>query len=849
MQQYLRIKSEHPTTLLLYRMGDFYELFYNDAKRAAKLLDITLTARGKSAGEPIPMAGVPVHSVDGYLAKLVEKGESVAICEQVGEVNKTGPVERKVIRTITPGTITEDALLNDRHENSLAAIYQTGIATLDISTGRFIVMEVTDSDELINELERLQPVELIISEDFSERDKIKHNCLRQQAPWHFEYDTAVRLLTKQFNTRDLDGFGCGGLTHALSAAGALLQYVQAMQQSALPQIRGIQVEQQSEYLLIDAASRKNLEIERNINGGEQDTLLSILDRSSTPMGTRLLRRWLNQPLRNPKPLELRLHATASIKELRLYPKLQELLEKVGDTERILTRIAMLTARPRDLIQLQSALAILPDLRELIQENNSPLIEQIKEKIHDLSAPQELIAKAVIENPPVLIRDGGVIATGFDAELDELRSIKENAGEYLLKLEQQEREKTGISTLKVGYNRVHGYFIEVSKLHSDKVPAEYHRRQTLKNAERFITTELKKFEDHSLSAAERALAREKFLYEQLLETLNQHINPLTDCSSGLAELDVLTNLAERAESLNLVAPAFSTERTLEIKAGRHLVVEDNIEHPFIANDLKFQSGREMLIITGPNMGGKSTYMRQAALITLLAKAGCHVPATDATIGTIDRIFTRIGAADDLASGRSTFMVEMTETANILHNATSNSLVLMDEIGRGTSTYDGLSLAWSAAKWLAEEKQAFTLFATHYFELTTMPDELDNVVNIHLDAVEHGEKIVFMHTVKEGAANRSYGLQVAALAGVPDSVIKQAKAKLHSFEQQEFQKPHIQQLSLFPVDEPVDKPVKKPVATKTTKEKPNPALELLKENSPDDLTPRQALDLFYEIKKLL
>ncbi|MCF6362970.1 MAG: DNA mismatch repair protein MutS [Gammaproteobacteria bacterium] len=847
MQQFLRIKADFPDTLLFYRMGDFYELFFDDARKAARLLNITLTARGKANGEPIPMAGIPYHAADGYLAKLVRLGESVAICEQVGDPAKSkGPVERKVMRIVTPGTVTDEALLEERRDSLVVAVTgeqgRYGIAALDVSSGRFSVFEVEGHEALNGEIERLNPAELLVDEDATVPIDGERSGLRQQAPWHFELDTALRLLTQQFGTRDLSGFGCDGLSLAIASAGCALQYVKDTQRTALPHIRALHVERREDSIVLDAASRRNLELENNLSGGREHTLAWVMDHTSTPMGSRLLRRWINRPLADHTPLRQRHQAVAVLLEQRHFEDLQETLRGIGDVERILARIAIRSARPRDFTQLRTTLGRLPGLRStltgIFTGQDCHTLEGIDARIGEYPELHQLLVRAIIEEPPVLIRDGGVIAPDFDEELDELRSIKKDAGQFLLDLETRERERTGISALKVAYNRVHGYYIEISRIHADKVPADYVRRQTLKGAERYITPELKAFEDKALSANERALVREKALYEELFDYLAEYLPALQDSAAALAELDALANLSERAESLNLCQPEMSDTPGLLIESGRHPVVEQVLNDPFIPNDVRFDEQRRMLVITGPNMGGKSTYMRQTALITLLAYTGSFVPASRAVIGPFDRIFTRIGASDDLAGGRSTFMVEMTETANILHNATERSLVLMDEVGRGTSTFDGLSLAWACAEQLAAGVRAFSLFATHYFELTTLPEDLPGVANVHLDAVEHGDGIIFMHTVKEGPANQSYGLQVAALAGVPSAVIQRAREHLKRLETQSLHEqsapPAAQQFSLF---------------AEASEDSSNPALDALRETDPDDLTPRQALDALYHLRELL
>ena len=840
MQQFLRIKAEHPRLLLFYRMGDFYELFFDDARKAAALLDITLTARGQSAGEPIPMAGVPFHSADAYLAKLVKAGESVAICEQIGDPAKSkGPVERQVVRIVTPGTLTEEALLDERRDTLLAALHhhnaRFGLAWLDLSSGRFTLMELDHREAVADELARIKPAELLVSESFADDALLgERRGLRRQPPWYFDHDAATRLLTAQFGTRDLNGYGCEQLDAAVAAAGCLMQYARDTQRAALPHIAGLKVERRDEALLLDAATRRNLELETNLAGGNEHTLLACLDRCATAMGSRQLRRWLNRPLRDRDVLRQRYHGVGVLAENQDAEEVAALLRRIGDVERILARVALKSARPRDLSRLGAALAVLPDLRARLARLDAPRLAELAQAIGEFPALHDLLSRAVIDNPPMVIRDGGVIADGYDAELDELRQLSENAGQFLVDLESRERARTGIANLKVNYNRVHGFYIELSRGQADKAPADYIRRQTLKGAERYITPELKAYEDKVLSARERALAREKQLYDDLLDLLLPHLAALQASTAALAELDVLANFAERALRLNLNAPELREDSGIDIRGGRHPVVEQTLDAPFVPNDTLLNDARRMLIITGPNMGGKSTFMRQTALIVLLAHIGCYVPAERALIGPVDRIFTRIGAADDLASGRSTFMVEMTETANILHNATPQSLVIMDEVGRGTSTFDGLSLAWACAEHLAREVRALTLFATHYFELTALPGALDGVSNVHLDAVEHGERIVFLHAVKEGPANQSYGLQVAALAGVPGRVIAQAKNKLAELEAGSLKtSTHTpsQQIALF-------------------NEAPaHPAIEALEKIEPDNLSPREALDALYRLRGLI
>ena len=840
MQQYLNIKSQHPDILVFYRMGDFYELFYDDARRAARLLDITLTSRGQSAGEPIPMAGIPYHAAEQYLARLVRQGESVAICEQIGDpATSKGPVERQVMRIVTPGTLTDEALLEDRHENLLAALATDnegyfGLAALELSSGRFVVQEFQGQETLLAELERLQPAELLLSDDNPLMDSFEDRPgLRKYPPWHFDTDNASRQLSEQFATRDLAGFGCQDMPVAVAAAGALLQYVKDTQRSALPHLRGLGVERHEDSVILDAATRRNLELDCAQSGQREHSLAGVLDHSCTAMGGRLLRRWLHRPLRDQALLAQRYQCIDCLLQDHAWPALQDTLRGIPDVQRIVSRIALKSARPRDLSALRNALSLLPELHATLHSMDDPLLGRLSGRIAQHPQTCALLERAVPENPPQLIRDGGVIAPGYDRELDELRTLSEQGDQILLDMEASERERSGIANLKIRYNRVHGYYIEVSRSQADQVPDNYQRRQTLKGAERYITPELKEHEDKVLSARSRALSREKALYEALLETLLEQLEPLTQCAESLAELDVLVTLAERAATLNWSRPVLSPEPGLQISAGRHPVVEQVSSDPFVANDTLLDEKRRMLMITGPNMGGKSTYMRQTALIVLLAHMGSFVPADNAQIGPVDRIFTRIGANDDLASGRSTFMVEMTETANILNNATASSLVLMDEIGRGTSTYDGLSLAWAVAERLASIG-AFTLFATHYFELTRFAAEHERISNVHLDAIEHSDRIVFLHRVKDGPADRSYGLQVAALAGVPPAVLDTARKRLAALEaerpKQDSAASQQPQIDLF------------------TEPGSHPLLEAMETIDPDNLSPRQALEILYKLKAL-
>lgn len=844
MRQYLAIKAQHPDMLVFYRMGDFYELFFDDAEKAARLLGITLTRRGASNGEPIKMAGVPYHAAEQYLAKLTKLGEAVAICEQVGDpATSKGPVERQVTRILTPGTLTDSALLDETRNNPLLAIVAAegvlGLARLNLASGEFIITEIAPG-LLPQELQRIAPAEIVLADDMRLPVVDAYAAPKKRLPpWQFDADAARRNLLRQFETHDLSGFGADGLQAAIQAAGGLLEYIRHTQRQALPHITGLSVEHISQYVQLDAATRRNLEIDQTLRGEAAPTLFSVLNTTKNAMGTRLLRHWLHHPLRDQALIKARLHAVQSLQQAQAYAALQLLMAQIGDIERIAARVALKSARPRDLSALRDSLLQLPALQTALSALDAPLLVKLSQH---LAAPQNTVdslQRAIQPEPASVLREGGVIANGYDAQLDELRALQHNCGEFLLAFEAQEREKTGIANLKVEYNGVHGFYIEVSKLQSEQVPAEYRRRQTLKNVERYITPELKSFEDKVLSANERALAREKALYDAVLDQILPDLPTLKVNANAVAGLDVLCCFAERALALNYVLPQLSDEPGLRIVQGRHPVVEQIMlaqsGQPFIANDVELSPYRQLLLITGPNMGGKSTYMRQTALIVLLAHCGCFVPALSAEIGVIDRIFTRIGASDDLAGGRSTFMVEMTETANILHNAGAHSLVLLDEIGRGTSTFDGLSLAWAVAKQLLEKNRSYTLFATHYFELTHLAEEFKQAANIHLDAVEHGNNIVFLHQVQAGPASQSYGLQVAQLAGIPRSVINHAKRKLAQLEKQSIQQ-NTQQDDLFLSAVPA------PLAAI------HPVVAELDSLHPDDLTPKQALEMLYQLKKI-
>ena len=849
MRQYLTIKAEFPNILIFYRMGDFYELFFDDAKKASDLLDISLTARGKTGGNAIPMAGVPYHAVENYLAKLIKLGESVAICEQIGDpATSKGPVERKVVRVVTPGTVSDEALLTDRQDNLIVAVCDNsqtkiihstigfGLAYLDMTSGRFVVTEPQTKEQLQAELQRLSPAELLYSESFSDTT-VFQNCkgLRRRPDWEFDLDTATSLLNKQFGTKELTGFGVSEKVLGLSAAGCLFQYVKDTQRTALPHIRSIIAESSASGVILDAATRRNLELTQNLQGGHGNTLASILDKSATPMGSRLLKRWLHFPLRDLTILNNRQNTISDILEHDLHTDLHQLLKHLGDVERIIARIALRSARPRDFARLRNALQQLPAIQEILVLCPKGYLQTLAKQSMPQVDVQNLLEKALIENPPVLIRDGGVIAPGYHQELDILRDLSQGATDFLAQLEQREKERTGIQSLKVGYNKVHGFYIEISRSAANDVPPEYIRRQTLKNNERFITEELKSHEEKVLSAQSKFLALEKRLYDEIFDLVMPHLENLQILAQAVAELDVLNTFAERAETLNYVKPDLTIETGIDIEAGRHPVVEQMTTEAFIANPVVLNEQRKMLIITGPNMGGKSTYMRQTALIVLLAHIGCYVPADGAVIGMVDRIFTRIGASDDLASGRSTFMVEMTETANILHNATKKSLILLDEIGRGTSTYDGLSLAWACTEMLAKQTKAFTLFATHYFELTILADQIESLANVHLDAVEHDDKIIFMHAVQEGAASKSFGLQVAQLAGVPKAVIHRAKQRLAELEK-------LQAPSILPADTDVFEQL-------SLVDSSHPVVDALRNTDVNDLSPKQALDLLFKLKEKL
>lgn len=856
MRQFFSAKADYPDLLLFFRMGDFYELFYDDARKAARLLDITLTQRGSSGGAPIPMAGVPVHAYEGYLARLVALGESVAICEQIGDpALAKGLVERKVVRIVTPGTVTDEALLNERRDTLLMAVARGGasskgrgygLAWADLAGGRFMVNEVENDDALEAELSRLEPAELLLPDEEGWPGFLQgRSGIRQRAPWLFDADSGRRQLLNFFGLHDLSGFGIDDKPLATAAAGALLGYVEETQKQRLPHLTAITVESAGDAIAMNAATRRHLELDTRIDGDTRHTLLGVLDSTISPMGGRLLRRWLHRPLRDRQVLGHRHQAVAALIESGAERDLRDRFRALGDVERILTRIALRSARPRDFSTLRDGLALLPGIRSVLASLDSPRLATLAAELGEHDATAALLASAITEQPPLKLSDGGVIAADYDAELDELRQLSTNADQFLIDLEARERQSSGIATLKVGYNRVHGYYIEISKGQSDKAPVHYTRRQTLTSAERYITEELKSFEDKVLSARERSLSREKLLYEGLLDAMNEVLEPLKRCASALSELDVLAGFAERAQALDWSQPELRDEPGLHIERGRHPVVEAVRKEPFEPNDLILngddgEHARRMLVITGPNMGGKSTYMRQNALIVLLAHIGSFVPAAHSLIGPIDRILTRIGAGDDLARGQSTFMVEMAETSYILHHATAQSLVLMDEIGRGTSTYDGLALADAVARHLAATNRCYTLFATHYFELTALAEPGSGIANVHLDAVEHGDALVFMHAVKDGPADRSFGLQVAALAGLPRSTVQQARRRLAELEQRGDQ---TQASRMAP--QALDAPQQIGLFSTV----PSAALDALAGLEPDDLTPKQAHEALYRLKSLL
>ena len=853
MQQYLRIKADFPDTLVFYRMGDFYELFFDDARKAHRLLDITLTTRGASAGEPVVMAGVPAHSVEGYLARLIKQGEPVAIAEQIGDVGAAkGPVERKVVRVVTPGTVTDSELLDDRVDTLLLALTRLrgaaarkaagastwGLAWLGLTSGQLCLSECAEAD-LGGWLARLDPAEMLVHERDLPASVLQHAAARTQRPdWQFDTALGERKLCALLKVASLQGFGAQDLPAAQAAAAALLSFAEHTQGQALAHVQALTVARASDLVDLPLATHRNLELTQTLRGDAAPTLLSLLDSCRTGMGSRTLRRWLTQPRRARDEASLRHDAIAAL--LSAGPQaLRDALRHVSDVERIAARVALLQVRPRELAGLRSTLLGLPALRPHVPAGLG-LLDDCQAALQPPAELVELLARAVAEEPSALLRDGDVIAAGFDAELDELRGIATRSDAFLLDLEARERLRSGIANLRVQYNRVHGFYIEVTASQLDKVPADYQRRQTLKNAERFITPELKTFEDKALSAQERALAREKWLFEHLLDQLQTHLPALGRLARALATLDARAALAERATTLGWCRPQFVNHPCIEIEQGRHPVVQARLAETrgveFIANDCRLDARTRMLVITGPNMGGKSTYMRQVALIVLLAAMGSYVPASACRLGPIDAIHTRIGAADDLANAQSTFMLEMTEAAAILHGATAQSLVLMDEIGRGTSTFDGLALAAAIATHLHDRNQAFTLFATHYFELTEFAARHDRALNVHVSAVESGRDVVFLHAIEAGPASRSYGVQVARLAGMPATLLRQAQATLEALQTQA--ELGSGQIDLFATPPAPPQPTA-----------PSLLDQALAAVEPDTLTPREALDALYRLKALL
>ena len=844
LRQYAGIKQEFPDTLLLFRMGDFYELFFDDARRGSELLDIALTTRGRANGEPIPMAGVPHHSLETYLSRLVEQGESAAICEQLGDPAKSkGPVERGVVRVVTPGTLTDMELLSERRQCLLAALARSGgrwgLAVAELSAGRLVLLEGEDDQSLEAELQRLQPAELLFSDSELEEPVPTMAGRRCRQPsWYFDAVAAERALCEFFSVRDLKGYGCADMKLAVGAAGCALQYMRHTQRQAMPILDGIQVQRLDDGLALDAATRRNLELDSSLAGDRQASLIGVIDTALTPMGGRRLGSWIHRPLRDVAEIKARHEAVSTLMKGEIWSPLRALLRDISDLERICGRIGLHSARPRDLVALRQALSKLPEIAVLLQPTADARLSRLRANLGDHGELLNYLERALVENPPPLARDGSIFAPGLDADLDELRRLDRDADQTLAELEERERNATGVSNLRIRYNRVFGYALEVSRNQADKMPAHYVRRQTLKQAERYVTEELADLEQRILSARDRSLARELELYEGLLDRLQEQLNPLRATSDALAELDVLATFAERAATLDWCQPQLIDDRRLHIENGRHPVVEQCLQEPFTPNHTHLGGDEpQLLLITGPNMGGKSTYMRQVALISILAHAGSFVPATSAAVPVLDRVFTRIGAADDLAGGRSTFMVEMAETAEILRNATASSLVLMDEIGRGTGTYDGLALARASVEWLARGAKPLTLFATHYFELTRLADSLAGVGNAHLDCAEVEDGIRFLYALSKGPASRSYGLQVARLAGVPDGVVAHASRHLRCLEketQRRLETPRYEEDQLTLGVE---------ASSEAKPSPPHPILAELGSIDPANLTPRAALDLIY------
>ena len=854
MRQYLEIKQEYPDILLFYRMGDFYELFFDDAKNASDWLGITLTHRGKAGGQPIPMAGVPYHAVDNYLARLVKQGKSVAICEQVGDpATSKGPVERKVVRVITPGTLSEDSLLEADQENFLAAVYylkknkqaeKYGLAWIDLAGGQFYCNQFSDESLLFSELARIKPAEILTDEKYAELLSQKGFTIKLQEDWQFDWQQNYNGLLKHFEVKNLDGFGCDDQKAAICAAGAALNYAKLTQQNLLPHLNQLKPFDNCEILQLNAATRKHLEISENLYGEQDKSLFNVINRTKTSMGCRLLKSWLHAPLIDLDAINLRLETVSALLKTADISRLREILTPIKDMQRILTRIALNSCRPRDLTGLKESLVVLPELITWLTESKDEQLVQIANELPQHQSICQLLSEAIFDNPPVVLRDGNVVRDGYNKELDELRYLSTNASDLLADMEQRERESTGISTLKVGYNKVHGFFIEISKAQSDNAPLTYTRRQTLKNAERFITPELKQLEDKVLSSQAKALALEKQLYQELIDLLLPSVIDLQYTASKIARLDVLQSYAEIASQSNYVRPELSEQKIIDIKAGRHPVVEAFQAAPFIPNSVNIDQQHKSLIITGPNMGGKSTYMRMTAIISLLAHTGSYVPAQSAKIGKLDAIFTRIGASDDLSGGRSTFMVEMSEAANILNNATDSSLVILDEIGRGTSTYDGLALAWATLDYLSKKINPLTLFATHYFELTQISQKNQRVKNLHFGAIQHGDKLILDHQIHSGPTSKSYGIHVAKLAGVPAAVTKMAKDYQSQLEQGNHQ---TQTRDARQADNQADPQTEIQYLDEdqSAEVKPDARIKILDTINADELTPKQALDLIYSL----
>lgn len=841
MQQYLRIKADYPDTLLFYRMGDFYELFYEDAVQAAELLDITLTSRNKNSDNPVKMAGVPHHSVDQYIQKLIRLSVPVAICEQIGDPAKAkGPVERKVVRVVTPGTLTDEKFLDARTENLIMAVHEIdgkqAVAVLEISSGRFLAKDIADSESVQSEINQVRPAEILTADSTVLTEQLPEDRIQEVPDWYFSYQRATDLLKVQYGVDKLTAYDCDQHPVATAVAGALLQYAIDVYGSELPHIQELKFETSDEYLVLDDCSWRNLEIERNLSGETRNSLIDLYDRCSTAMGARTLRRWFRKPVRNRLEVERRHMIIEHLLEHSKSDSVRTILQGVADVERISSRIATKSARPVDLVRLKESLLSIPALVELIQPNDCSEASALCEAMDTVDEASDLIARAIREEPAATIRDGGVIRRGYDAELDELIKLRDDSGQQLAEMEIRERNRTGIRNLRIHYNRVHGYYIEVPRQAGDQVPKDYLRRQTLKNNERFTHPQLSEFESTILGAKEKSLAREKLLYEQLLEHLQSFVSRMQSSADSLAQLDVLCNFAHLSITDSLQRPILVDEPGVLIVGGRHPMVEATQKKPFVPNDTELNRQNRLLLITGPNMGGKSTYMRQTAVIVLLSYTGCYVPAQSATIGPIDRIFTRIGASDDLSAGNSTFMVEMTEMATILHRATAQSLVIVDEIGRGTSTFDGLALAWACADNLLTDIQALCMFSTHYFEVTALAENSPGASNVHLTAVQHDGKIVFLYEVRQGATKQSYGIQVARLAGVPSKVVSVASEKLSKLTESAGNREQMgtrqSQIPFFE-PEPCDR---------------SPVLEKLKHIDPDDLSPKEALETLYLLKRL-